>query len=278
MKIFETVRAISQELENSRVQHQTIGFVATMGALHPGHIRLVEVSRSQCDITVVSIFVNPLQFNNHEDFQKYPVTREKDEELLQQSGTDILFRPSVEEVYPGDPDPLFSLGHLDDVMEGAFRPGHFAGVAKVVHRLFRMVKPHIAFFGLKDFQQVAVIRQVILPLHPGLKIQGVETVREPDGLAMSSRNQRLDAHHRIIAGEVAALFLQSREIVVQNGMTAARQWLQDAIQPYTEVRLEYYELATTALVLCDEFSPEVPLRLFIAFYCGGVRLIDNIPV
>lgn len=278
MKIFETVLALSQELESARVQHQTIGFVATMGALHSGHIRLVEESRSRCHITVVSIFVNPLQFNRPEDFQKYPVTREKDEELLRQSGADILFRPSVTEVYPGDPDPHFFLGHLDKVMEGAFRPGHFTGVAKVVHRLFRIIQPHIAFFGLKDFQQVVVIREVVLPFHPGLKIQGVETVREPDGLAMSSRNQRLDAEHRAVAGKVAALFLQSREIVIHSGMHIARQWLLESIKPYTEVSLEYYELATEALVIHEEFSRNVSMRLFIAFYCGDVRLIDNIPV
>jgi pantoate--beta-alanine ligase len=209
MRVIHTIAELKELLQQHRQEGKTIGFVPTMGALHKGHITLVERCVAENDICVVSIFVNPTQFNNHEDLRLYPRTPEEDYELLRSTGTDVVFAPSVEEIYPGPDIRIFDFGLLDKVMEGAFRPGHFNGVAQVVSKLFAFVEPHKAYFGEKDFQQLAIVREMVKQQELPVEIVGVPTVREQNGLAMSSRNQRLSVEQREHASEIHRIMRES---------------------------------------------------------------------
>ena len=192
MLIFDTKSALNAHLESIKSQNIQIGFVPTMGALHPGHTSLIDLSKKRGLFTICSIFVNPTQFNDQNDLKNYPRTPEKDLEMLKLAGCDAVFMPSVSEIYPKEDKRQFDFGHLDTILEGAHRPGHFLGVAKVVSILFDIVKPHIAFFGSKDYQQVMVIKELVRQLKLSIEIVPCPIIREADGLAMSSRNMRLN--------------------------------------------------------------------------------------
>ncbi|MEG2514353.1 MAG: pantoate--beta-alanine ligase, partial [Bacteroidaceae bacterium] len=210
MKLVHTISNLQAELSVLKAQGKKIGLVPTMGALHNGHASLVKRSVKGNDITVVSVFVNPTQFNDKTDLIKYPRTLEADSKLLEEAGASFVFAPSVEEMYPQEDTRIFSFAPLDTVMEGAFRPGHFNGVAQIVSKLFDAVKPHRAYFGEKDFQQLAIIREMVKQLGFNIEIVGCPIVREEDGLALSSRNARLTADERKIALKISQTLFKSR--------------------------------------------------------------------
>lgn len=255
---------------------KSVGFVPTMGALHEGHMALVERAHQTCDVVVVSVFVNPTQFNNPADLDHYPRTPEKDATLLEQHGCDIAFFPSVEEVYPKDfHAPEVPLGRLDQVMEGEFRPGHFKGVVQVVYRLFSIVEPTKAFFGLKDFQQVSVIRFMTNYLQLPVEIVPCPTLRESSGLAMSSRNMRLSEQQR----EEAVVIYKTLSLAKSlSGTHTPDETKKRALELFSEssLQLEYFTIAhpDTLEELHDEWVNGA--TACIAAFCGEVRLIDNL--
>lgn len=277
MKIIRTVSALNLALQPIRSNGDLIGLVPTMGALHEGHAALIRKSIDENRCTVVSLFVNPTQFNNQQDLQCYPRTPEADQQLLEQLGVDLLFAPPVEEVYPEPDRRQFDFGLLDKVMEGAYRPGHFNGVAQVVSRLFSFVQPDKAYFGEKDFQQLAIVREMTHRLQIPVEIVSVPTVREPSGLAMSSRNLRLTPRQRENASQIWRVLQNS--LLHQGHFTpqelAAR--VADEINNIPDLRVEYYAIvdgySLQPLTSWDESEWRVGC---VAVYCGEVRLIDNI--
>lgn len=279
MKIIQSVTQMSLAMQDLKRRGQSIGFVPTMGALHEGHLALVRKSLSENDITVVSIFVNPLQFNNPEDFLKYPKMPEKDRMMLELEGCDVLFTPVKDEIFPPDYDHRFQLGFWDTVMEGAFRPGHFQGVARVVYRLFEIVQPHRAYFGLKDYQQFIIISKVVAPYFKDLKIFGMETVREKSGLALSSRNLRLTPQQYDQASQVPELLKKAAGMLGKIPLQEIRDWFKAELSKYNELRPEYLEFAhSDTLQPFAEGDDPSNYRIFVSFYAGDVRLIDNMAV
>lgn len=254
-----------------------IGFVPTMGALHAGHLSLINTAKAENDITICSIYVNPAQFNNPNDLAAYPVHLEKDTELLMAAGCDVLFCPAHSEMYPHQNNIRFDFGTLDKVLEGEFRPGHFSGVALVVSKLFNIVAPDRAYFGQKDFQQLKIVEKLVSDLNFNLSVRSVPIVREADGLAMSSRNARLTREQR----SIATVFYESLKLAqqkIKQGepmpeiVTAIRAFCESK----TGVMLEYLTLADHNLSLIP--SPTLGSVLLIAGYIGEVRLIDNLIV
>ncbi len=259
----------------------SIGFVPTMGALHQGHISLIKQAKSDNAVCVSSIFVNPLQFNNIEDFNKYPIQHDKDMSLMEQAGCDILFMPTVAEFYPEKPKMAIDIGLLDRILEGTHRPGHFSGVAIVVSKLFHVVSPHKAYFGQKDIQQVAVIRQLVNELNFPIDIISCPIIREESGLAMSSRNMRLSETGKQIASNIyKALCLSEAKIKEKNtSVSAIQQYAKDYLNQFKEIEVEYLEIveADTLSVLSD--TDRVPkIAICVAAYVEGVRLIDNLVI
>ena len=235
------VRNLTARLKNETGR---LGFVPTMGALHDGHLELVRQAKSENTVVVCSIFVNPAQFNNPEDLERYPRTLEKDSELLRSAGCDVLFVPSVKEMYPSPLDLRIDFGTLETVMEGAFRPGHFNGVGVVVSKLFNIVQPDSAYFGQKDLQQTAIIKSLIRNLSYPIRLRICPTVREPDGLAMSSRNVRLTAEERKLAPEIYRILCECRSSLL--GGKPVREALEEAVKQFESrraFRIEYLELA-----------------------------------
>jgi pantoate--beta-alanine ligase len=256
-----------------------VGFVPTMGALHQGHISLVEHSVSKCKYTVVSIFVNPTQFNNPNDLETYPRTLEADCSLLEKSGVDLVFAPRVVDIYPTPDNRIFDLGGLDSCGEGPRRPGHFNGVAQVVTRLFDIVKPDFAFFGQKDFQQVAIVKYFTKKLGYNLEIVQCPTLREDDGLAKSSRNTLLTAQQREAAPHIYSCIKEAPQLM--ESMTPAQviTYLQDKINQNSELEVEYIELVdANTLKPVELWSDAQEIQLWCAVYARPVRLIDNIKV
>ncbi|GHB57840.1 pantoate--beta-alanine ligase [Persicitalea jodogahamensis] len=256
----------------------SLGLVPTMGALHDGHLELVKRSVHENALTVVSIFVNPLQFNNPDDLTKYPRTLDEDCAMLEAVGCDIVFAPSAEEMYANPPRLKLDFGDLERVMEGAFRPGHFNGVGIVVARLFNMVQPARAYFGQKDWQQVAVVRRLIEDLSFPIELVACPTVREADGLAMSSRNRRLSDHEREIAPLIHRT-LQEAKHQLQSGISIqkVKQLVSGKFARQPEFALEYFEIAdATTLQPLDALPPEGKTALCVAAQLGAVRLIDNV--
>ena len=272
------------ELNEWRAQigEQTLGFVPTMGALHRGHISLVEQSLSMADHTLVSIYVNPTQFNNAEDLEKYPSTLEKDLTLLSATGDVVVYLPTQNDLYPnGLHSRNFDFGSLGTFMEGAGRPGHFEGMATVVTRFFEIIRPHHAFFGEKDYQQLAIIKEVVADENWPVKIIACATLREDDGLAMSSRNLRLSAEQRSAAKEIHRIISQWISSTDFNAAMphAARITLIENINSIDHLEVEYLEFsASNTLIPVDRFDLNVPTRVFAAVMCGKVRLIDNLPL
>lgn len=278
IKVFSTVESVKDAINERKKQGDKIGFVPTMGALHDGHVSLVNEINQRVDCVIVSIFVNPTQFNNPDDLLKYPRTIEQDLLVLEQAGVDFVFVPSVEEVYPKELNPVkLDIGILGNVMEGSFRPGHFDGVVQVVKRLFDIVNPDIACFGEKDFQQLAVIRFMTNYYELPIEIVGCPIKREDTGLAMSSRNVRLSAQEKI-----DALFIyEILQFVKSNVNNFSPSELKSiCIEKFKQstLELEYLEIVSQASLETLTDSWEAGATCCIACYCGEVRLIDNMKV
>lgn len=268
-----------QELVQSKKQAKlTVGFVPTMGALHAGHISLVKEAKKDCDVCVVSIFVNPTQFNNLEDLEKYPRTIERDAALLAEAGADIVFTPSVDEIYPEPDTRIFDFGTLDKVMEGEHRPGHFNGVAQVVSRLFDIVKPTKAYFGEKDFQQLAIIRAMVKQLSLDIEIMPMPILRESSGLALSSRNERLSAEQKEIATNIYKALKGSKdECLGKESVALTIEKVAEKINSIQPLRVEYFDIVDGyTLQSVKNWSDSEYIVGCIAVFCGDVRLIDNI--
>lgn len=279
MIIFTTVKETQKAIPALREKGKSIGFVATMGALHEGHLSLIHRSKKENDFTVCSIFVNPIQFNNDEDLIRYPRTLEKDCRLLENEGCDFIFAPDVEEMYPGGEKPKVEVdfGMLDKVMEGKFRPGHFNGVAIVVKRLFDIIDPSRAYFGKKDFQQLAVIRHLVKTMKLPLEIVSCNTIREPDGLAMSSRNMRLTVVQRMIAPHIYQVLRSVKEKTGFVPVKKLKSWAILKIHEKPELRVEYLEIVDKETLLpLNDWSARDRAVALAAVYLGDVRLIDNI--
>jgi len=258
-----------------------IGFVPTMGALHKGHISLVQRARDKSQIVVVSVFVNPTQFNNHKDLESYPRNLAQDATLLERAGTDILFAPSVEEMYPNPDSRVFELGGLDNTGEGRRRPGHFNGVAQIVTKLFDIIKPKYAFFGEKDFQQLSIIKYITAKQGYPVNIIPCPTLREDDGLAMSSRNLLLTNEHREAAPEIYRS-LQNAATLAKKGTHSPRdiaEITKKEIEKQPLLKVEYVEpLDSLTMEEVDMWEDAADIQLCVALFAGEVRLIDNIKI
>ncbi len=280
MIIFKKTGDLHKWLEAQRLAGISIGFVPTMGALHAGHLSLIESSLKANPVTVCSIFVNPTQFNDPKDFEKYPVTIEKDIELLANAGCDILFLPSVKEIYPDELSPAlkYDLGYLERILEGKFRPGHFQGVCMVVHRLLEIVMPDNLYLGQKDYQQCMIIKKLIAltGLSKAILVNICPTLREPDGLAMSSRNVRLSEHER----KKATAIFRNLSFIKENLTTGDLKGLKEAaFRNLSEVgfKVDYIEIAdANDLSIIDDWDGQKKLVALAAAFMTEVRLIDNI--
>lgn len=277
MKIIDTIKDLRLLLDESRAAGKSVGLVPTMGALHAGHASLVERAVKENDVVVVSVFVNPTQFNDKNDLKNYPRTLDADCALLERIGATVAFAPSVEEMYPEEDTRLFSFAPLDTVMEGACRPGHFNGVAQIVSKLFYAVEPDRAYFGEKDFQQLAIIREMVRQLGMGLEIVGCPIVREEDGLAMSSRNTLLSEDERERALTISSTLFASVDFAKVNTLATTKAFVEDMINDTPGLELEYYQIVDgNTLQEIGEWSDSDYVVGCIALFCGNVRLIDNI--
>ncbi len=280
MKVLSTIKELRKEIKSAK--SSLLGFVPTMGALHPGHISLVRNAISMCPLVVASIYVNPTQFNDKNDLKNYPRTLDDDLRLLGEvlRDDDIVFTPSDKEIYPDNEKCEFHFGNLDNVMEALHRPGHFNGVAQVVSRLFEIVKPEIAFFGQKDFQQVAVIKELVRQLKSSVKIMSNPIIRERDGLAMSSRNRLLDPELRKNAGIIYSAISSAAGMIKDHDIPYIKEWVRKKIEKTGSFRVEYFEIVDDVelrpvAALCELKKGK---RYFgcVAVKAGNVRLIDNI--
>ncbi len=277
MKVINTVRELREAL--AAYDSNNVGFVPTMGALHAGHCSLVERARRENGTVVVSVFVNPTQFNDKNDLRNYPRTPEEDCRILERAGADIVFMPAVDEIYPEPDTRTFDFGKIDKVMEGATRPGHFNGVAQVVSRLFAMVEPRRAYFGEKDFQQIAVIKAMVEQLSLPVEIVECPIVRGEDGLALSSRNALLDAEHRAAAPHIYRVMQQCAER--SRSMTPAelRTWVAAEIERNPLLKVVYFDAVDAATMQSVESWEQSPrIQGCIAVMAGEIRLIDNIRI
>jgi len=277
MKIVHTIAELKAHLDDYKAAGQEIGLVPTMGALHEGHIKLVERCVHENSVCVVSIFVNPTQFNDPNDLKTYPRTPEHDTELLHKAGCKYVFMPSAEEMYPEPDVRTFEFGPLETVMEGRFRPGHFNGVAQIVSKLFDAVMPDSAYFGEKDFQQLAIIRKMTRDLNYPIKIVPCPIVREKDGLAMSSRNRRLSSDEREKAPKIAELLFKSATFVDVKTISETHSFVCEGLESDPTFRLEYFEIVDgDTLQPIKNWDESRHIVGCIAVFCGPVRLIDNI--
>ena len=277
MLTVNTVKELKSAVKSAREAGKSIGLVPTMGALHEGHKSLVDRCRKENDVVVVSVFVNPTQFNNKEDLRTYPRTEEADKALLEAAGCDVVFMPSVEEVYPEPDTRVFNLGPVAEVMEGPMRPGHFNGVAQIVSKLFMMVEPDRAYFGEKDFQQIAVIREMVRQEGFKLEIVPCPIVREADGLAKSSRNVRLTPENRAVAPNIYRLLSESLDFAKSHTVDETIKFVTTGINAYDAMEVEYYQIVDG--ITMQPISAWTDTRYAvgcITVYCGDVRLIDNI--
>lgn len=277
MEIIRAASELKARLAALRKAGKVIGFVPTMGALHEGHLSLVKEAADHSDVVVMSIFVNPNQFNNASDLERYPRDLQKDAALLEGTACELLFVPSVKEVYPEPDQRVFDFGDLDKVMEGKFRPGHFNGVAQVVSRLFDLVAPHKAFFGEKDFQQLAVVRAMVRQLNYPVEIVPCPIVREADGLAMSSRNMLLSTLQRKNAPQIALTLSESCNFAATHSVAETKQQVVDAINAVPELEVEYFEIVDgNSLQAVGSWEESSYVVGCIAVFAGEVRLIDNV--
>ncbi len=275
MKIIDNVVELQQALQ--LCGSKSVGFVPTMGALHEGHLTLVREARKGCDVVVVSIFVNPTQFNDPKDLKSYPRQVNQDCDLLDGVGADIVFVPTVDQIYPEPDNRQFDFGCIEAVMEGASRPGHFNGVAQVVSRLFDIVKPTRSYFGEKDFQQVAVVKAMVRQLDIDVEIEVVEIVREADGLARSSRNILLTPEHREAAPAIYAALQRAQESVATQSVVDVAEQVKRDVEASGLLSVIYFEAVDSATMQSvDSWSESENIQGCIAVQAGAVRLIDNI--
>lgn len=273
MIVISTVNELVAKAEALRNEGKSIGLVPTMGALHNGHLSLIQRARRENDIVFVSIFVNPVQFNNPDDLRKYPRTLESDVELIGDTA-DYVFAPTVEEVFPTPSTEEYHYGPVEEVMEGASRPGHFNGVGVIVGRLLKWVNPHKAYFGEKDYQQIAVIRELVRQCDIRSEIVPCPIVREPNGLAMSSRNRLLTPHQFETAANIHRILEESKQ---QPDVAEIKAFVESEIAKIPEFKLDYFEIADDAtLQTVHALSEANGVMGFITVYVGDVRLIDNI--
>lgn len=276
MNLFETIAETLSFSEKARNSGNTIGFVPTMGALHEGHLSLVRYAKAENDLVIVSIFVNPIQFNNPDDLKKYPRTIEKDLEMLESVGCDVVFYPSEKEMYPEKSGKTYDFGNLATVMEGAFRPGHFNGVAIVVHKLFDITRPHKAYFGEKDYQQLQIIRALVRNERLDVEIIPCPISRESDGLARSSRNERLTPPYRRAAPYIHMVLEEARSLSPAHTSEQIISYVNMKFKDHPLLKLEYFSIAdgeslqpVSGHIIPGSYG-------FIAVFAGEIRLIDNI--
>ncbi len=277
MILYKKATDIQQKIKSLKKEGRTIGFVPTMGALHQGHLSLIEASHKENDVTVCSIFVNPAQFNDSNDFIKYPVTLEQDILQLTKAGTDLLFLPSVDEIYPeGKPTDHYALEDLETILEGEYRPGHFQGVCQVLQRLFRIVNPHKAYFGQKDYQQCSVVKKLVKLMQIPVGIVIHPTIREASGLAMSSRNMRLSEEDKDRATAIYKALSFIKENKMQLPIPAlVEQAKQTLIEAHFD-KIDYVEIKNADnLEPIDSIAETTPSIALVAAFINDVRLIDN---
>lgn len=277
MEIFKQIAPLKAYIKSRKQQGKTIGLVPTMGALHPGHLQLIRAAKSENDLAVSTIYVNPTQFNNASDLQKYPRLPDEDTKMLAAAHCDVLFCPDDHEMYPEQSILNIDFGPLNNIMEGKYRPGHFSGVALVVSKLFNIIEPDSAYFGQKDWQQVAVINRLVQELKFNVRIQSIPTLREDDGLALSSRNLRLSSEQR----KQASVFFRALQkanvaLLAAKSVPQVREIVNQTISSEPDVRLEYFEIANSQnLNLLENVSGSENAIMCIAGYVGDIRLIDN---
>ncbi|MFL5729745.1 MAG: pantoate--beta-alanine ligase [Cytophagaceae bacterium] len=277
MTIIQDPSELASLLKNYKAKHLKSGLVPTMGALHQGHASLFEISASENDVTIGSIFVNPIQFNNASDLEKYPKTLEKDLEILEKSGCNVVFTPSRELMYPNKPLININFGPLETVMEGKYRPGHFNGVAIVVAKLFNLVQPDNAYFGQKDLQQFLIIRQMVKDLSFQIRLTACPIVRETDGLAMSSRNMRLSPEKRKTAPRIKEALDLGALLIRNESPDRVKEKVKEFVSSVPELELEYFEIADSETLLpLSHVKEHKEIALCIAAHLDGVRLIDNL--
>lgn len=278
MEIVSTVASLKEAIKKFRDNGDSVGLVPTMGALHNGHISLVKKCIAENGCCVVSIFVNPTQFNDKKDLQLYPRTPQEDCKLLEEAGCNIVFAPEVEEMYPVEDTRIFNLGPVAEVMEGKFRPGHFNGVAQIVSKLFYAAEPDNAYFGEKDFQQIAVIRSMAKELGlDKINIVAVPIVREEDGLALSSRNRRLSPEQRKNAPQIWETLCKSCKFAESHTVAETIKFVIDTLNGIDQMRVEYYEIVNgKTLMPVQDWNETDYIVGCITVFCGEVRLIDNI--
>jgi pantoate--beta-alanine ligase len=278
MILYKIASQLQQYLEQQKAAGKTIGFVPTMGALHQGHISLINNSKATCDITICSIFVNPTQFNDAKDFEKYPITIEQDIDMLEMATCDVLFLPPVEEIYPNEivKTKQFDLGFIETVFEGAYRPGHFNGVCMVVERLLNIVKPHQLFLGQKDYQQCFVIKRLVELMKADIKIIICPTSREENGLAMSSRNKRLSAEMKDKAKIIYQSFNKIKKDIVANNAAELVANAKESLLENGFDKIDYLSLANAkTLSPIEMWDGNTQLVILVAAFTEGVRMIDN---
>lgn len=279
MQIIKNKLELNEIIRKLKSQNKTIGFAPTMGYLHEGHVTLFHESKANTDITVTSIFVNPAQFNDPKDFEKYPRNTEADLAKCKEAGVDIVYLPEVEDIYPGGkiPDLNMKIPHLMKSLCATTRPGHFEGVLLVIANLFHTVEPDIAFFGLKDYQQFLIIKEFARVTGFRMQVVGVDTIRESDGLAMSSRNARLSKEDRELASLIPQAFQLSQKYILDNGRDLARirEIFQDIVLQSSRMKIDYVEILNARdLSSLEKLAGEIVIA--VAIFCGEVRLIDNI--
>ncbi len=276
MRIVQTISELKTIVHTENV-NGSIGFVPTMGALHNGHLSLVEKSVQDNDFTIVSIFVNPTQFNDKNDLARYPRDLEKDRDLLKTSGCNLIFAPSVGEMYPETDRRVFNFGLLEKVMEGAHRPGHFNGVAQIVTKLFDIVSPDKAYFGLKDFQQLAVVRRLVKDCNYSIEIVPCPIIREEDGLAMSSRNSLIDQQTRKDVPIIYQVLKSVKSMYPSKGLSAIDEFVRTEFSKQQNLELEYFEIVNDeTLQPISSLPSDLLCTACIAVFAGKVRLIDNV--
>lgn len=277
MLVFAKIKSVQQKIKTLK-KGTSIGFVPTMGALHQGHLSLIQQAKKENDIVIVSIFVNPTQFDKKEDLINYPKTIDKDLSLLKSVYCDLVFTPTAEEIYSNNiQSSSFSFDGLEHQMEGKFRDGHFDGVGTIVKRLFEIVTPQKAYFGEKDFQQLQIIRKMVQKYHIPVKIIACPIYREADGLAMSSRNERLTKEHRAIAPFIYKTLIKAKNEFGTKNALEVINWVENEFKKQPLLDLEYFEIADEdSLLPIENQNPKQKYRAFIAVFAGKIRLIDNI--
>lgn len=280
MKVFHKASSLTKYVHEAKAQGRQVGLVPTMGALHEGHLSLIRESKAENAITIASVYVNPTQFDNKSDLSRYPRTLEQDCELLEQEGCDAVFAPSDDEMYPNGQEHVMismSFGELEKVMEGKYRKGHFSGVGLVVSKLFHIVQPHKAYFGQKDLQQFAIIRQLVHDLSFNIQLKRCSIIREKDGLAMSSRNRLLNTHERFVASKLHESLTLAKQMLIKGvSLNEVKDAAIAEICKYKDFKVEYLEVVNAdTLQELKETDPREQVAICVAAHLGSVRLIDN---